>query len=156
MSVPRDRVSHGAHAFPFTGLRTGEGGFTSLPCLPVRVRQGDRGWSTPFDAVIDTGSTRTVVPGEWADHLGLERTGEAEPMRGAGGPFETRAATVDLSVVDAHFPQVTCWEIVGAMIRVGEGPRALDYPVLGWDVLRLFRVTFEPRQRWIEMKLLAP
>jgi hypothetical protein len=82
MSVPKDRVSFGAHAFPFTGLRRPDDELAVLPSLPLRVRATGNEWLTPFDAVLDTGSTRTVLPLEWAAHRRHRRGRPLRRLRG--------------------------------------------------------------------------
>lgn len=152
MSVPPGKVAFGAHLFPFTGLEGGSGDVHQLPVLPIRVRQADRSWSTPFNAVIDTGSTLTVLPAEVAADLGIRLLKQEHEARGAAGRFGVRAASAAIAVVDAHLPSVTCWELSDCTIWVTSGPAVLDFPVVGWDLLSVFEVSFNHNRQSIQLR----
>jgi len=75
-------------------------------------------------------------------------------MKGGGGVFHAERARVDLAIVDAHFPEITCWEVGTMTVWVPTREDSLEAPVLGWDLLGLFRTSLDPRRRLIELRLL--
>lgn len=155
MSVPRDRVSFGAHVFPFVGLRGVSVPPADVPFLPLRLRLPAGRWCLPFNAVLDTGSTHTVLPFALAEDLGLPSEGGTSTMEGAAADFETTIARCDLAIADAGFPDVNCWEINGLEIRVGAREARIRRPVIGWDVLGLFDLALSQARDRIELRLAA-
>jgi len=156
LTTPRDRISYGSHAFPFWGLQTGSGEPPPLPMLPIRIRTGRGAWSTAFDAAPDTGSTRTIIPMLLAESIGLVVGGAQEAIDAAAGDFQARPATGDLAIVDAHYPGVPVWEIHDLTIWVPVREDVVAIPVLGWDVLALFHICFDHKERRVEMRLHTP
>lgn len=153
MTVPHDRVSYGSHAFPFSGLHAIGAAHPPLPLLPIRIR-GERGsWSRPLSAVLDTGSTRTILPYEVAAAFGFEPSAEVLSVRVLGADAETRPADFHLAIVDAHFPDVTCWEVAGVKALVPVKPAALEFPLLGWDLLGLFDIRLNAEKERIDLRL---
>lgn len=152
MSVPRGRISFGAHHFPFSGFRGGGSEEFDLPVLPVRLRPADGPWSRVFNSLLDTASTISVVPSGLAERTGAKTYGSSREARGAGSPFSVRAAHVDLSIVDAHLPTVTCWEIADTTIWVADPDASLEYPVIGWDLLALFELSINHSRKQIELR----
>jgi predicted aspartyl protease len=119
----------------------------------VRLRTGARDWSVPVDALVDTGSARTIIPKEWGDFMAVEGRGSTVTLEGAGGPFQAAPFEVDLSIVDSNFPEVSCWEFRAVELLVAVRAEALRLPVLGWDILGLFRLTIDRRNGVIELRL---
>jgi len=153
LTTPHDRVAFGAHVFPFAGMYSSGGGFPPLPLLPISVRAPSGRWSRPFNAVLDTGSTRCLLHPRLARDLGFSSDGPAEEMRGAGGPFKAVPAKCDVAVRDAQFPEVTCWEISGIPFGIPTGEAGLEISVVGWDLLHLFDVAVSHRNGRIELRL---
>jgi len=73
-------------------------------------------------------------------------------MRGAGGPFRAAPVTCDVAVVDAQFPEVTCWEVDDVVFGVPVEEDALEISVVGWDLLRLFDLSVSHRKGRIELR----
>lgn len=153
MTTPRDRVAVGRHVFPFSGLHSGDEVLPDLPMLPIRVRHQASRWSHAINAIVDTGSTRSLIPGDLAADLGVPRLGPDAPMQGAGGAFDAWPTECDLSIVDGQFPEVPCFQIDGVSFGVPVVAEPMAFPVLGWDVLRLFELSLSHRRARIEMRL---
>lgn len=153
MTAPRGKVAFGYHAFPFFGMTSTERALPSVPLLPMRVRSGGGPWSNPLNAVLDTGSTHSYLPSEVAEEFGLRADGDVVERKGAGGLFPSAPAPCDLAIVDAHFPNVTCWEIADFTLWVPARAGALDVPLLGWDLLQLFDLSLSHHSDLIQMRL---
>lgn len=153
MTTPRDRVAFGYHAFPFSGMARQDQPLPSVPLLPVRVRSDGQAWSNPLNAVLDTGSTHSYLPAVVAGEFKIRTDGEVVERKGAGGSFPSGPARCDLAIVDAHFPNVTCWEVTDFTLWVPSKAEALDVPLLGWDLLRLFEVSLSHHADLIKMRL---
>lgn len=152
MSVPPGRVSFGSHLFPFSGLSGGATETVDLPLLPLRIKRPGGSWSTPFNAILDTGSTMTILPAETASSLGLVHQSTRRAARGGGGPFDVHPCMTDMAIVDAHLPRVTCWEIADATIWVAADANSMDFPVVGWDLLGVFEVTLNHMNQSVLLK----
>jgi len=76
-----------------------------------------------------------------------------ESTGGAGGTFQTIGTSRDIAIVDAQFPEVTCWEVAGVELRVPTAVGLLDFSVLGWNLLRLFDLSVSHRKGRIELRL---
>ena len=109
----------------------------------------------PFNAVLDTGSTHTLLPFALAEDLGLSVAEPTSTMEGASADFEASIVRCDLSIVDPSLPDVSCWEISGLDIRVGAREARLRRPVIGWDVLGLFDLAISQARDRIEVRLAA-
>lgn len=153
MTTPRDRVAFGTHAFPFSGLHAEDNSLPSLPMLPLRVRLPNGSWSPAFNAVLDTGSTQCLFSRRIAALLEIPIEGSTEPTGGAGGVFQTVGTSRDIAIVDAQFPEVTCWEVAGVELRVPAEEGVLDFSVLGWNLLRLLELSVSHRKGRIELRL---
>ena len=153
MTTPRDRAAFGTHVFPFSGIYATDQDLPDLPMLPVRLRLVGGRWSHPINAILDTGSTRSLVPGDVAADLGISPVGVPEDMHGAGGHFKAAPAVLDVTVVDAQFPEVTCWEVAGVGFGITTQPDSIEFPVIGWDVLRLFDFSLSHRRGRVELRL---
>lgn len=153
MTVPRERVAVGPHTFPFSGVHSSEELLPDVPMLPLRTRTPGGKWSRAVNAILDTGSTRSLMPPRMAIDLGVSAGAPAEELRGAGGPFKAAPALCDVAVVDAQFPEVTVWELAGISFGIPTDEGALDFPVLGWDVLRHFDFSLSHQRGRIEMRL---
>lgn len=83
------------------------------------------------------------------------RIWEESPGEGVdvGGRRRGKGAVRDVALVDAQFPEVTCWEVAGIEFRVPAVEGALDFSVLGWDLLSLFDVSVSHRNGRIELRL---
>ena len=79
----------------------------------------------------------------------------SDPLQGLGPPVEARACPLDLCIVDASFPEVTCFEFAGILVVFPEDEHVLAYPVLGWDVLRHFEISLNARRERIGMRLVG-
>jgi hypothetical protein len=121
--------------------------------LPLRVRLPNGSWSPAFNAVLDTGSTQCLLSRRAAAFLEIPIEGPAEPTGGAGGTFQTIGTSRDVAIVDAQFPEVTCWEMAGVDLRVPTAEGVLDFSVLGWNLLRLFDLSVSHRKGRIELRL---
>ncbi len=153
MTTPRERTSFGTHAFPFSGLRLGEGEPPPLPLIPVRVRPPDGTWSTPFDALIDTGSTRTFLPKGLAQSCAIATSEAPEEVDAPAASFEAAPAMVELAVMDANYPEVPVWEFRGFRMWVPVREDVVAIPVLGWDLLTQFHFCFDHAKQKVEMRL---
>lgn len=153
MSVPRDRVSYGAHVFPFVGLGAPGQPPAGVPFLPISLRPKAGGWCMPFNAVLDTGSTHTTLPHPVAHDVGLVAGATDSTMEGAGADFGTAPVSCDLAIVDSQFPDIHCWEVDGLEVRVAEPSARLRRPVVGWDVLGLFELKLDQSKDRIEIRL---
>jgi hypothetical protein len=153
LTTPRDRVSFGFHAFPFYGMARPERPLYSVPLLPIRVRPPGGPWSNPLNAVMDTGSTHSYLPGDMAGELGLAPAGTEVERKGSGATFAAQAARCDLAIVDAGFPTVTCWELSDFELWVPTKRASLEVPLLGWDLLHLFDLSLSSHEDLIRMRL---
>ena len=83
------------------------------------------------------------------------RIWEESPGEGVdvGGRRRGKGAVRDVALVDAQFPEVTCWEVAGIEFRVPAVEGALDFSVLGWDLLSPFDVSVSHRNGRIELRL---
>ncbi len=153
MTTPRDRVAFGTHVFPFAGMHSSAEGFPPLPLLPVRVRTPAGTWSRPFNAILDTGSTQCLLQTRLARDLGFSVEGSEREMRGAGGRFKSVPAKCDVGLMDAQFPEVTCWEVQAVDFAIPLDEDALEISLLGWDLLHLFDVAVSHRKGRIELRL---
>lgn len=156
MTAPHDRISYGSHVFPFAGLRTAALEPSPLPLIPIRVRAEARPWSTPFDAALDTGSTRTFLPKGLAEANRIVASGDPEEIEGAASAFEARPADADLMITDANYPEVPVWEIRRLRLWIPVREDAVAIPVLGWDLLAQFHICFDHRRQKVEMRLQTP
>ena len=153
MTTPRDRISYGSHVFPFTGVREREVPLHGLPMLPIRIRGRNGKWSSPVNAVLDTGSNRSLLPADVAKGFGLPALGPPSSIQGAGGMFDAIPTACDVAIADAYFPDVNCFEIQAVGFGVPVLKEPLLFPVVGWDVLRLFELTLSHRHARIELRL---
>jgi hypothetical protein len=153
LTTPPDRISFGPHVFPFSGLSAAGKEPVPLPLIPIRIRPAGGRWSTPFDAALDTGSTRTLLPKGLAAACGVVAAGAPEEIEAPGVPFQAVPADADLAIVDAHFPEVPVWELHGFRVWVPLREDVLAIPVLGWDLLAKFHVAFDHRRQKVELRL---
>lgn len=154
MTVPRDRISYGYHTFPFFGLDVPGTAPHALPVLPIRVRAVGGQFGRPFNAILDTGSTRTLVPRAVATAGGLKLSGTETEVRVVGGVSTGEEASADLAIADAHYPEVLCWQLASATVIVMPD-EALDMPILGWDTLDPFELIIDRRRERISLRLHA-
>jgi len=155
MTTPRDRVSFGHHSFPFFGLQGTAEEPLPLPMLPVRIRRLGGRYGRAFNAVLDTGSTRTLIPAALARANGVLWEERPSPLRVVGGVAEGFGATVDVAIVDANLPEVSCWEVSRVDVRVMED-KDLDSAIVGWDLLELFEIVMDRQGDRISLRLQLP
>jgi predicted aspartyl protease len=152
MTTPKDRVSFGHHTFPFFGLQIPGGAELPLPLLPLRIRPVGGQFGRPFNAILDTGSTRTLIPSALARANAIRTVDETSQVRVIGGTASGHDAALDLAIVDAHFPEITCWEVANTQAKV-MSDEDLDCAVLGWDTLRLFEFTIDRKRERVSLRL---
>ena len=152
MTLPHDRVSFGAHAFPFSGFHADGGQRPALPLLPVRLRKPGGVWSRPINAILDTGSTKTVFPAGVDQLTGIEPPGQRHRIGGLGKGADAVSLVGDLAIVDASFPSISCWEFSGLGVEMVLAPDDLDHPVLGWDLLSAFELVVSAEDARIELR----
>jgi Aspartyl protease len=155
MTTPRDRVSYGFHAFPFFGLQVpGQPPFP-LPLVPLRLRTAGGHYGRPFNAILDTGSTRTLIPNALAVSNGLRSTDVEAEVHVVGGTAKGTEVPAELAIVDAHYPEVSRWEIADVIV-LAMRDADLEIPVIGWDVLGLFELGIDRLRERISMRLHHP
>lgn len=152
MTVPRDRVSFGHHTFPFFGLQEHGREVIPLPLLPIRIRAPAGRYGRAFNAILDTGSTTTLIPSALAQANGIPRSDRSSNLRVVGGVTSTFEADLDLAIVDARVPEISCWEMAGVPARVA-GNDDLDSAVVGWDILGLFEMILDRQANRISLRL---
>jgi len=152
MTTPRDRVSFGYHTFPFFGLQAPGREAHPLPLIPLRARGPGGSFGRPFNAILDTGSTSTLIPERLAARNGLSKSGVERALSVIGAQAKGTEAGATLAIVDAHYPEVNCWEVADTVVLVMKDDD-LEIPVLGWNILGLFEFTMDRRRQRISMKL---
>ena len=144
----------GSHVFRFGGH--GEPEPVGLPLIPIRIARPGQARSLPFNAILDTGSTQTVIPAAMYEVAGGEPSGDRRQLRTGGGPVEGWDAAIDLHIVDSHLPSVVCWSFEGAGVFVAEDEADFPLAVLGWDLLGNFELKINRELGFIELKSLRP
>lgn len=152
MTVPRERVAFGAHVFPFAGLHAEGVDRPGLPLLPIRLRRRGGTWMRPMNAILDTGSNRTVLPAGVDELTGAAPGSDRRRLGGLGKGAETVDLGVDLAIVDANYPGISCWEFANVAARMVLSEDDLDHPVVGWDVLGWFDMTISAEDSRIELR----
>jgi hypothetical protein len=152
VTIPHERVAFGAHAFPFSGFHADGKDRPALPLLPVRLRKPGGAWSRPLNAILDTGSTKTVFPAGVDALLGVERPQEKHRIGGLGRGAEAVSITVDIAIVDASFPSIPCWEFSDLPVEMVLVDDDLEHPVLGWDLLFAFEMVLNSEESRIELR----
>jgi hypothetical protein len=139
--------------FPFSGLRSPGSESFPIPLVPIRVRERTGPWSIPFDAALDTGSTRTFLPKGLAGACSITSSEPPEEVDAPAASFEASPATVELAIMDSNYPEVSVWEIHGFRIWIPVRDDVVAVPVLGWDLLARFHICFDHGRQKIEMRL---
>lgn len=152
MTTPRDRVSYGYHTFPFFGLRVPGEEAHPLPVIPLRARVPGGHFGRPFNAILDTGSSRTLLPQRLAIRNGILESEVTRELSVIGGTARGTEAAAEIAIMDAHYPEINCWEISDTAILVMRD-EDLEIPVMGWDVLGLFEFSVDRRRQRISMRL---
>jgi predicted aspartyl protease len=142
----------GSHVFRFGGHGDSEG--VGLPLIPIRLAAGGRAPSPSFNAIVDTGSTHTVLPQALFEVAGGAPSGDRKELKTGGGPVGGFQAAVDLQIVDSHLPSVVCWAFQEARVFVAAEDADFQLPVLGWDLLDHFEIKINRKLGFIELKSL--
>jgi len=115
------------------------------PLIAVPVYVNDRG---PYEFVLDTGASRTVIFDGVADELGLQR-GQVVEGHGAGGPLRFTLAEADaIAIGEARVEHVPI--VIGPIDAIARNIRPLPAGVIGYTYLSRFRVLLDyPRSRLV-------
>jgi predicted aspartyl protease len=115
------------------------------PLLIVPVHVNGRG---PYDFLVDTGASRTLIFDALADELGLAR-GDVVEGHGAGGRLRFALGEArTIAVGDARADAVPV--VIGALDVVAQHVDPLPGGVLGYSFLSRFRVLIDyPASRFI-------
>ena len=140
----------GSHAFRYGGYGSAPG--FDLPLIPVTVAAPGGRSSLPLNAILDTGSTDTVVPESVYAAVVGRPEGRRETLKTPGGVVEGVRVMVDLAIVDSHLPSVICWAFEGAEVFVAAEDADFPLGVLGWDLLSHFEVRVNRDLGFIELK----
>jgi hypothetical protein len=142
----------GSTVFRFAGFGDLPGAELWLPLLPIRV--SSQGAPAPFvvNAVLDSGSTRTVLPFEIAEKLALQNLAFNDTMATAGGEAKVAQATIRLDIVDSNFPAVQYWSFEVLPVEVTEPSVDLALPLIGWDILHRFDTCLHPHEGFLLMR----
>jgi hypothetical protein len=113
----------------------------------VHVRLASGQASVGTIGLIDSGSTTTFIPFEFAEMLSLPKVKEDSAV-GAGGKFQAFITKVDIYIMKGSAPIVGFKDFPA---YVPYNPEAIPYVVLGRDsVFKFFDITFrENKQRII-------
>lgn len=120
---------------------------TGKPLILLQVIVNDKG---PFQFVLDTGASRTILSSELAERLAIETTGD-QPGTGGGGHIEIRTGKVR---------SVTVGKAIVYNLSVGMGmflsmlSTAVGAPldgILGYNFLNRFRVKIDYPRRTLEL-----
>ncbi len=104
----------------------------------------------PFNFVVDTGASHTVISNQTAEKLGLStnssgccESATGRPAQGAGGPVAARATTVEsVKVGDAEVKNVEV-----ALIDLASLSKNWD-GIIGYTFMKNYRVIIDyPRQQ---------
>ncbi len=107
----------GSHVFRYGGH--GDSPAFDLLLIPFTIAASGGRPSLPLNAILDTGSTHTIVPQPvYAAVVGAPQ-GRRETLKTPGGPVEGIRAVVDFAIVDSHLPSVVCWTFEGTEVFVG-------------------------------------
>lgn len=132
---------------PFTDPRL-ESRFR-LPLVHIRMKQGSISFRT--DALVDSGATGTFIPLEIAEILEIPLPQNIESALGAGGPFSTYSAQVELIQV-LKGKEIFC-EFRNLDVAVPTGKGAIPHCVLGRDsIFQRYDVTYREHMRHIVFK----
>jgi hypothetical protein len=118
----------------------------------VRLRKAGGTWARPLNAIADTGSTRTVFPTGIDELVGIARPAERHRIGSLGKGAEAVSLVVDLAIVDASFPSISCWEFSDFSVDMVVVADDLEHPVLGWDLLAAFHLAFSAEEARIELR----
>ena len=105
-----------------------------------------------MNAILDTGSTRTVFPAGIDELVGIQRPQDRHRIGGLGSGAEAVSLVLDLSIVDASFPSISCWEFSNFSAEMVTTAEDLDHPVLGWDLLSAFELVISAEDARIELR----
>lgn len=110
-----------------------EGERFRLPMLSVRLKGPSGSFRTA--ALVDSGSTATFIPPEFARIIGLEK-GEESEATGAGGKFRTRLVTATIEILKSGL-------VIEAEVHVPVKEGRIPYAILGRDTIFLrYDITF--------------
>jgi hypothetical protein len=90
----------GSHVFRYGGH--GEPEQVGLPLIPIRIARPGQAPSLPFNAIMDTGSTQTVIPAAIYEMVRGAPSGDRRQLKTGGGPVNGWDAAIDLHIVDSH------------------------------------------------------
>jgi hypothetical protein len=98
-------------------------------------------------ALVDSGATKTLLPHEIGEILGLEYEERVFPTEGAGGRFDTKAAKLRTLQLLKNVSAFSTWQNVTVLVPTRDD--ILPYVILGRDyVFKRFDITFhENRQK---------
>ncbi len=101
---------------------------------------------------MDTGSTKTVFPAGIDQLTGIERPQDRHRIGGLGRGAEAVSVVLDLGIVDASFPSISCWEFSSFPVEMVVASEDLEHPVLGWDLLSAFDLVVSAEDARIELR----
>jgi len=108
------------------------------PLLAVPVHVNDRG---PYEFVLDTGASRTVIFDALADELGIVR-GQAIQGHGAGGPVQFSLGEANaIAIGTARAERVPI--VIGPIDAIARNVTPVPAGVLGYSYLSRFRVLID-------------
>ena len=146
---------HSARVFRMGGCGHLPGAELGLPLLPLRLSAGRSDSGRLVNAILDSASSRTMLPFEMAEVLEAGEISFDDRVQTAGGEAEVGRATVDLHIVDSHLPAVVHWNFDRIQVQVAGPDAGLDLPIVGWDILARFDTCLYPRQGLIVMRPIA-
>jgi len=139
------RKHRSAITYRYLSYSLPNGGQIRLPMVPVRLSNGKESVTTI--SLVDSGSTTTFIPLEFAEILSLPIEKEEEAI-GAGGSFKNTIRRVDISILKGS-STIAQFSNFYVYVPVDEGK--VPYVVLGRDsIFRKFDITFrENKERVI-------
>jgi hypothetical protein len=123
------------------------GGIIRLPMVSVRLSHNDESLTTV--ALVDSGSTTTFVPLEFAEILSLPIEEEGEAI-GAGGSFQNTIRKINMSILKGN-TVVKHFNNFPVYVPIEEG--RVPYVVLGRDsIFRAFDITFRENKQKVILR----
>jgi len=142
----------GGTVFRFEGHGELSGAEIGLPLVPVRLSSPQEPGGFVVNAILDSGATRTVIPPDLAEDLGLEGLSFEGRMTTPGGDASVARGRVNLAIVDSYFPSIAHWSFSELEVQVCESPDTLPMPLIGWDILSAFETCLHPEEGFIVLR----